>query len=428
TSFDFQGGSQSPAQTPAMTPAFAPELSQPSYFSLTRESSRDPPRRTSGHRSNSNDSDALDAMFRRFSVAEGRTPIEEETASEGGEESPDPYALHPVPSNNSQQGRNETPPQPAVMPPPMMALFDPEDSNRRFVGTPDYLAPETIQGAGQDEMSDWWSLGCILFECLYGYPPFNDNTPEEVFQNILQRKVHWPDPEDDDVSEEAKDLMNRLMCLDPAERLGSNKDDKFPNGGEEIKAHPWFAEVSWDTLRDDEASFIPQSENPEDTEYFDARGATMQSFAAEFQDEQSSPSHTPSADYPDRPHDALSRIRSQVNAVRRNLMPLHIPPHVRDGRSRRLSEPVVADDFGSFQFKNLPVLEKANKDVIQKLRADAIQAQAKAASGQGSNSPAAASPPPAPSLESSPVVPMPLKPKLVSQSRLAAVFAASCVF
>ncbi|KAI6819220.1 hypothetical protein KC332_g9851 [Hortaea werneckii] len=409
TSFDFQGGSQSPAQTPAMTPAFAPELSQPSYFSLTRESSREPPRRTSGHRSNSNDSDALDAMFRRFSVADGRTPIEEETASEGGEESPDPYALHPVPSNTSQQGRIETPPQPAVMPPPMMALFDPEDSNRRFVGTPDYLAPETIQGAGQDEMSDWWSLGCILFECLYGYPPFNDDTPEGVFQNILQRKVHWPDPEDDDVSEEAKDLMNRLMCLDPAERLGSNRDDKFPNGGEEIKAHPWFAEVSWDTLRDDEASFIPQNENPEDTEYFDARGATMQSFAAEFQDEQSSPAHTPSADYPDRPHDALSRIRNQVNAVRRNLMPLHIPPHVRDGRSRRLSEPVVADDFGSFQFKNLPVLEKANKDVIQKLRADAIQAQAKAASGQGTNSPSAGSPPPAPSLESSPVLPMPLK-------------------
>lgn len=407
TSFDYQGTNQSPAQTPAMMPAS--ELTQPSYFSLARDSSRELPRRTSGHRSNSGDSEALDTMFRRFSVAEGRTPIEEETGSEEGAESPDPYALHPIPSNNGQPARTETPPQAAVMPPPMMALFDPDDSSRRFVGTPDYLAPETINGAGQDEMSDWWSLGCILFECLYGRPPFNADTPEEVFHNILSRKIQWPtEDEEDAVSEEAKDLINKLMCVHPQERLGSNKDEKYSNGGEEIKAHAWFADINWETLRDDEASFIPASENPEDTEYFDARGATMQNFAAEFQDEQSSPGPTPGADYPERPHDALSRVRSQVNAVKRNLMPLHIPPHVRDARSRRLSEPVVTDDFGSFQFKNLPVLEKANKDVIQKLRADAMQAQAKAG-GAGSSSPAVVSPSPAPSLESSPILPMPLK-------------------
>ncbi|KAK5127164.1 hypothetical protein LTR85_008525 [Meristemomyces frigidus] len=409
TSFDYHGNNQSPAQTPAMTPAFAPEMSQPSYFSLTRDSSREPPRRTSGHRSNSGDSEALDTMFRRFSVAEGRTPIEEETGSEEGGDSPDPYALHPIQSNTSQPARTETPPQTAVMPPPMMALFDPDDSSRRFVGTPDYLAPETINGAGQDEMSDWWSLGCILFECLYGRPPFNADTPEEVFHNILSRNIQWPtDDEEDAVSEEAKDLMDKLMCVDPRERLGSNKDERYPNGGEEIKAHAWFADINWETLRDDEASFIPASENPEDTEYFDARGATMQNFAAEFQDEQPSPAQTPGADYPERPHDALSRVRNQVNAVKRNLMPLHIPPHVRDARSRRQSEPVVTDDFGSFQFKNLPVLEKANKDVIQKLRADAMQAQGKPG-GAGTSSPAVLSPSPAPSLESSPILPMPLK-------------------
>ncbi|PPJ53440.1 hypothetical protein CBER1_00316 [Cercospora berteroae] len=411
TSYDYQGTHHSPVQTPAMTPALV-DHNQPSYFSLYRESSREPSRRTSGHRSDSGDSEALATMFRRFSVADGRTPIEEETGSDEGGDSPDPYALQPVASNSSVP-RTETPPQqPSTqMPPPMMALFDPEDSNRRFVGTPDYLAPETINGAGQDEMSDWWSLGCILFECLYGRPPFNADTPEEVFQNILNRNISWPpEDEEDPVSEEAKDLVNKLMCLDPKERLGSNKDEKYANGGDEIKAHPWFADIHWDTLREDEASFIPMSENPEDTEYFDSRGATMQNFAAEFEDQTTSPSQTPGADYPDRPHDALSRVRSQVNAVKRGLMPLHIPPHVRDARSRRLSEPVVTDDFGNFQFKNLPVLEKANKDVIQKLRADAMQAQAKTASGANSATPSAvASPSPAPSLESSPVVPGPLK-------------------
>lgn len=415
SSFDFHGTNSSPANTPNMTPAFGNDLSQPSYFSLNKEPSREPSRRASGHRSDSGDSDALSAMFRRFSVADGRSPIEEETADHDGAESPDPYALTQVPSNSSQQPKIGTPPQ-TNMPPPPMALFDPEDSNRRFVGTPDYLAPETINGAGQDEMSDWWSLGCILFECLYGGPPFNADTPEEVFQNILARAIQWPelDEDDDPASDEAKDLMNKLMCLDPRERLGSNKEGKFADGGEEIRAHPWFADINWDTMRDDEASFIPNSENPEDTEYFDARGATMQNFAHEFEDQATSPAHTPGADYPERPHDALSRVRSQVNAVKRNLMPLHIPPHVRDARSRRLSEPVIADDFGSFQFKNLPVLEKANKDVIQKLRNDAMQAQAKTAAGATSSTPtsSAVSPSPAPSLDSSPVLPMPLKRQL----------------
>lgn len=412
TSFDFHAGNGSPSHTPSLTPY--PELSQPSYFSLNREPSREPSRRTSGQRSDSGDGDSLASMFRRFSVADGRSPIEEEAADEEATESPDLYGLQPVPSHQGQ--RVETPPSQAAMPPPMMALFDPQDSSRRFVGTPDYLAPETIDGSGQDEMSDWWSLGCIIFECLYGRPPFNADSPEEVFKNILARNIQWPEDEDEDfASEEAKDLVNKLICLDPKERLGSNKDDKYPSGGDEIKAHPWFSEINWDTLRDDEASFIPAAENPEDTEYFDARGATMQDFAAEFEDQASSPSQTPGADYPDRPHDALSRVRSQVNAaVKRNLMPLHIPPHVRDHRARRLSEPAVTDDFGAFQFKNLPVLEKANKDVIQKLRADAMQAQAKAASGGGVSSPAVVSPSPAPSLDSSPIAPGPLKRTLSS--------------
>ena len=198
--------------------------------------------------------------------------------------------------------------------------------------------------------------------------------------------------------------MNKLMCMEPSKRLGANADERYISGGEEIRKHGWFTDINWQTLREDEASFVPAPENAEDTEYFDARGATLPNFA-EFEDQGTSSAGTPGADYPERPHDALSRVRSQVNSIKRGLMPLHIPPQVRDGRSRRLSEPVAADDFGTFTFKNLPVLEKANKDVIQKLRAEAMQAQSKSVSSLGS--PAVSSP--APSLESSPVLPMPLK-------------------
>ncbi|KAF1911624.1 serine threonine protein kinase-like protein [Ampelomyces quisqualis] len=405
----------SPSQTPAMTPALAGDLGQPSYFSLNRENSgRDPSRRTSGHRSDSQDSDALQAMFRRFSIADfdsssqprARSPIEEEAYSDEG--SPDLFPAVPSMSSSAVAQGNAAS-LTSAMPPPPMALFDPEDNNRKFVGTPDYLAPETIAGNGQDEVSDWWSLGCILFESLYGYPPFHADTPDEVFQNILARRIHWPadDDEDYDISDEAKDLMNRLMCSDPAERLGANRDEKYASGGEEIRSHPWFADLNWDSLRDDEASFIPAPENPEDTEYFDTRGAAMTSFTPEFEDQAASSAGTPSVDYPDRPHDALSRVRSQVTVqtMKRGLIPLHIPAHVREGRSRRLSEPMATDDFGNFSYKNLPVLEKANKDVIQKLRAEAMLPQNKSASAL--QSPGVTSP--SPSLENSPMIPGPLK-------------------
>ncbi|KAF2019886.1 putative response regulator receiver RIM15p [Aaosphaeria arxii CBS 175.79] len=402
----------SPSQTPSMTPALAGDIGQPSYFSLNRESSnsRDPSRRTSGNRSDSGDTEAFQAMFRRFSIVDdqlvqtrSRSPIEEEAFSDEG--SPD---LFPIAHTMSQvsTAQNNTPPPTSAMPPPHMALFDPEDSNRRFVGTPDYLAPETISGSGQDEVSDWWSLGCILFECLFGYPPFHADTPDAVFQNILSRNIDWPDEDEAEVSDDAKDLMNRLMCTDPSKRLGANMDDKFASGGEEIRNHPWFADVDWETLRDAEASFIPAPQNPEDTEYFDTRGAAMQNFT-EFEDQGTSSGGTPGADYPDRPHDALSRVRSQISVttMKRGLIPLHIPAHVREGRTRRLSEPVATDDFGNFSYKNLPVLEKANKDVIQKLRAEAMQPHSKPVSAV--QSPTITSP--SPSLESSPMLPAPLK-------------------
>ncbi|KAI9847353.1 MAG: rim15, signal transduction response regulator [Sclerophora amabilis] len=415
-SFDFHGG-HSPGSTPHMTPDTSASLSQPSYFSLNRENtlSREHSRRRSGYRSDSGGSDSLHTLFSSFSLTDSasfpssqrRAPIEEESRSDGSF-SPDMYGSQP-PASQASAGQNNTPPQPSMMPPPM-ALFDPEDSNRRFVGTPDYLAPETINGVGQDEMSDWWSLGCILFEFLYGYPPFHAPTPDKVFESILERRIAWPDEEEDPVSPEVKDLMNKLMCTNPRDRLGSNIDEKFTSGGHEIRNHPWFEGIHWETLLQDEAQFIPNPENPEDTEYFDARGATLQTFAEEMEDQIASPSLTPSTDFHDRPHDALNGVRSQVNSMKRGLMPLHIPAHVRDGRSRRLSEPVATDDFGSFAFKNLPVLEKANKDVIQKLRAEAMQAQSKQIPAPTSQNLAS----PAPSLEGSPVLPMPLKRQLSS--------------
>lgn len=201
--------------------------------------------------------------------------------------------------------------------------------------------PEVVNGAGQDDMADWWSLGCILFEFLFGYPPFHGNTPAQVFAKILDREIDWPPIEEDDSSPEAKDLINRMLCSDPSQRLGKS---------DELKQHPFFNNIDWDTILDSEAPFIPQVVDPEDTDYFDPRHCDH--FVAE---------------------DIISDPEFERRDVKPSTIPLAIPPHVLEHRQRdrRMSEPYVHEaDFGSFVFKNLSVLEKANNEAIQRLRSE----------------------------------------------------------
>lgn len=254
-------------------------------------------------------------------------------------------------------------------------LFDPTDNTKKFVGTPDYLAPETIRGIGQDERSDWWSVGCILFEFLFGYPPFHASTPELVFENILNQNIQWPDTpppnENNDCvpSDHAVDLIKKLLSFNQTERLGTN------GGATEIKAHSFLSGIKWDTLWDEEASFIPVSDNPESTDYFDPRGADTQpflgdNFALEEDEDENKSENTSDGS----PGSYSGKIGSNDPTVpfpgrkdQRSKFPLHIPPHVLNARNRRLSEPAVQDDFGNFAFKNLPMLDKANKSTLSRI-------------------------------------------------------------
>jgi hypothetical protein len=72
----------------------------------------------------------------------------------------------------------------------------------------------------------------------------------------------WPGPEDDcAVSPEAMDLTSRLLAFEPSDRLGFN-------GADEIKQHPWFAPINWETLRNQPAVMVPQTDDIFDTSYF----------------------------------------------------------------------------------------------------------------------------------------------------------------
>ncbi|EOY21408.1 Kinase superfamily protein isoform 8, partial [Theobroma cacao] len=134
---------------------------------------------------------------------------------------------------------------------------------RSAVGTPDYLAPEILLGTGHGATADWWSVGVILFELIVGIPPFNAEHPQTIFDNILNRKIPWPRVSEE-MSLEAKDLIDRLLTEDPHQRLGAR-------GASEVKQHVFFKDINWDTLARQKAAFVPTSESALDTSYFTSR-------------------------------------------------------------------------------------------------------------------------------------------------------------
>ncbi|KAK8342199.1 hypothetical protein V6Z12_A08G216400 [Gossypium hirsutum] len=138
--------------------------------------------------------------------------------------------------------------------------------NRRMlaystVGTPDYIAPEVLLKKGYGMECDWWSLGAIMFEMLVGYPPFYSDDPMTTCRKIVNWKNHLKFPEEANLSSEAQDLINKLLC-NVNQRLGSN-------GADEIKAHPWFEGVDWDRIYQMDAAFIPEVNDELDTQNFE---------------------------------------------------------------------------------------------------------------------------------------------------------------
>jgi serine/threonine-protein kinase RIM15 len=184
-------------------------------------------------------------------------------------------------------------------------------------------------------MVDWWALGVVLYEFLYGFPPFHAETPEKVFDNVVSRRIDWHEDEIE-LSAEARDLMDRLMCYDANQRLGSR-------GAGEVRQHAFFAGIDWSTVATAEASFVPEVTDPESTDYFDARGAMNA-----FQDD-----------------DTVPQVLKQKKSAAGEM-------------SAVIDDIAAQDDFGAFEFRNLPVLKQANDDVIRKLRTESMTTMSQA--------------------------------------------------
>ncbi|XP_048234043.1 phototropin-1 isoform X2 [Ricinus communis] len=120
-------------------------------------------------------------------------------------------------------------------------MAEPMRASNSFVGTEEYIAPEIITGAGHTSAVDWWALGILLYEMLYGYTPFRGKTRQKTFANVLHKDLKFPRSRQ--VSLHAKQLMYRLLHRDPKNRLGSHE------GANEIKRHPFFKGVNWALVR-----------------------------------------------------------------------------------------------------------------------------------------------------------------------------------
>ncbi|KAJ0040160.1 hypothetical protein Pint_27453 [Pistacia integerrima] len=99
-----------------------------------------------------------------------------------------------------------------------------------------YIAYDLIMGT----TADWWSVGVIPFELIVGITPFNAEHPQQIFDNIPNRKIPWPTVPDE-MSAEAQDLIDQLLTKDPHQRLGAG-------GASEVKQLIFFKDINWDAL------------------------------------------------------------------------------------------------------------------------------------------------------------------------------------
>jgi cell cycle protein kinase DBF2 len=148
------------------------------------------------------------------------------------------------------------------------------------------MAPEVLRAKPYSYSVDYWSLGCILFEFLAGFPPFSGSTPEETWTNLknwtkVLRRPEYDRPEDliFNLTDVAWDAITRsslsLLFLNKCtnifripDRLIAHASVRF-SGLNQVSSHPFFKPVKWKDMRSIKAPFVPALDSEIDTGYYD---------------------------------------------------------------------------------------------------------------------------------------------------------------
>ena len=144
-----------------------------------------------------------------------------------------------------------------------------------FAGSPEYAAPEMITYSGHNIMCDWWSFGILIYELLYGRTPFFNLDKNRMYDLINTGSISYPlfieiegeeKPRNYKISEDAKNIISKLLEKDPDNRLGKN-------GIKEIQKHPYFNSINFEDLKKKKikAPFKPEiiTDNSDLTKNFD---------------------------------------------------------------------------------------------------------------------------------------------------------------
>ena len=129
-------------------------------------------------------------------------------------------------------------------------------------GTPEYIAPEVLLNKGHGKGVDWWTLGILMYEMLVGDPPFLDEDPMGIYQQILTGKVKFTRS----YEKAAKSLTKKLLTADLTKRYGCLK-----HGATDIKMSKFFADMNWHALLEKklDAPIIPEVTRDDDTSNFE---------------------------------------------------------------------------------------------------------------------------------------------------------------
>jgi len=129
---------------------------------------------------------------------------------------------------------------------------------RNLVGTCDYMAPEILSGFPPSPASDYWSLGVILFEMLFAYPPFTSESQQLTAYKVVAWKKALVIPTNAMVSPQALDMIRHLIC---------NQNDRY--GFEKIVNHPFCKGFDFKNPHNNVSKMIPKIRSPIDTSYFE---------------------------------------------------------------------------------------------------------------------------------------------------------------